>query len=109
MRKSLRVTVGAFAFALIGCGSDAKKLEQAQAEVAASAAQVDTTKATAVRASIIEHAALDSASAGLLPQPAKPHLDSLHALVTLAAQRFHDANVRHQLAQRELTKFMSGR
>lgn len=109
MRKSLKVAVSAVAFALIGCGSDAKKLEQLQAEAAASGAQVDTTRATAVRASIIEHAARDSAAAGLLPQPSKPHLDSLHALVSLAEQRFHDATVRNQLAQRELTKFMNGR
>ncbi len=103
------IATGAFAFAMVGCGSDAKKLEQAQAEVAASAAQVDTTRATALRASSIERAARDSAGAGLLPLPAVPHLDSLHALVTLAEQRFHDANVHHQLAQRELTKFMNGR
>jgi hypothetical protein len=109
MRKSVKVTFGAFAFGLIGCGSDAKKLEQLHAEAAVSAAQVDTTRATAVRASIIEHAALDSAAAGLLSQPSKPHLDSLHALVALAEQRFHDANVRNELAQRELTKFMNGR
>jgi hypothetical protein len=107
MRKSLRVAVAAFAFALIGCGSDGKKLEQLQAEVAASGAQVDTTRATAIRAATIERVARDSAAAGLLTSA--PHLDSLHTLVSLAEQRFHDANVRHQLAQRELTKFMNGR
>ena len=109
MRKSSNVAAGAFALVLIACGSDAKKLEQLQADVATSAAQIDTTRATAVRASIIEHAARDSAVAGLLPQPSKPHLDSLHALVSLAEQRFHEANVRNQLAQRELTAFMNGR
>lgn len=110
MDKTLvRVVLGSIALILVGCESDAHKLERLQAAVAVSSAQVDSARATAVRASYVNTIARDTTDLGVGFHPSKQHLDSLQALARLAEDRFHAANIRQELAQRELAKFMSGR